>query len=60
MVKTEMPMDTGEVMDMIRERLSDHTGDDITFIFNKELAGKGEKLIYIGDSNFVLETPKRK
>ena len=60
MVKTEMPMDTGEVMDMIRERLSDHTGDDIAFIFNKEIAGPGEKLMYIEDSNFVLETPKRK
>ena len=35
MVKKEIPMDTGEVMDMIRDRLSDHTGDDITFIFNK-------------------------
>ena len=59
MVKKEIPMDTGEVMDMIRDRLSDHTGDDITFIFNKELAGPGEKLIYIEDSNFILEIPKK-
>ena len=59
MVKKEIPMDTGEVMDMIRDRLSDHTGDDITFIFNKEIAGPGEKLMYVGDSNFILEIPKK-
>ena len=59
MVKKEIPMDTGEVMNMIRDRLSDHTGDDITFIFNKEFAGPGKKLIYIEDSNFILEIPKK-
>jgi hypothetical protein len=58
MVKTEIPMDTGEVMDLFRERLSDHTGDDIAFIFNKEIAGPGERLIYVEDSMFILESPK--
>ncbi len=58
MNKREIPMDLGEVMDMIRERLSDHSGDDITFIFNKEIAGPGEKLIYQEDSNFMFEVPK--
>jgi len=57
MIKRKIPMDTGEVMDMIRERLSDYSGDDITFIFNKEIAGPGEKLIYEEDSNFILEVP---
>ena len=51
-------MDTGEVMDMIRERISDMTGDDITFVFNKEFAGPGEQLVYKEDSMFVLEVPK--
>ena len=59
MVKKEIPMDTGEVMDMFRDRFSDMSGDDITFIFNKEIAGPGEKLIYIEDSMFILEVPEK-
>jgi len=59
MVKKEIPMDTGEVMDMFRERIFDQNGHDIAFLFNKELASRGEKLIYKEDSMFVLEVPKK-
>ena len=54
----EILMDTGEVMDMIRDRLSDMSGDDIAFIFNQEFAGIGEKLVYKYDSLFNLTVPK--
>ena len=58
MVKKEISMDTGEVMDMFRDCLSEMSGDDITFIFNKEFARPGEQLVYKEDSMFVLEVPK--
>ena len=51
-------MDTGEVMDMLRERISNMSGINIADLFNREMAGCGEKLIYEQDSNFMLEVPK--
>ncbi|MBT6049124.1 hypothetical protein HN803_02915 [candidate division WWE3 bacterium] len=58
MVKKYIEMDTGEVMDMFRERISEMTGDDIAYLFNQELVRRGEKLIYHEDSIFTLEVPK--
>jgi len=58
MVKQELSMDMGEVLDLFRDRLSNMSKDDITFIFNRDFAERGEKLYFKQDSEFMFEAPK--
>ena len=58
MVRKKIPMDTGDVLDLFRNRIAGMTADDITFIFNNHFAKQGEKLIFQERENFILETKK--
>jgi len=58
MTKREIPMDTGLVLDLFRERISDMSGCDIEFIFNTHFANAGEKLVFQSQENFIFEVPK--
>jgi len=58
MTRKEIPMDTGNVLDLFRERIASMKADDIVFIFNNHFANKGEKLIFQDYENFILETKK--
>lgn len=48
-------MDTGNVLELFRDRISKMSGDDITFLFNNHLLEDGEKLVFEGKEQFVLE-----
>ncbi|MBT7350059.1 hypothetical protein HN803_04680 [candidate division WWE3 bacterium] len=58
MVRKEIPMDTGNVLDLFRDRIAAMTADDIVFLFNTHFANTGETLIFQDYENFVLETKK--
>jgi len=58
MVRKEIPMDTGNVLDLFKDRIAAMPADDIVFIFNNHFAKNGEKLIFQERENFVLETKK--
>jgi len=55
MIKKET-MDFGEVLDLIRERMKEHFGDEVAALFNNEYAihdtDLKEQIEYLGDSLF--------
>ena len=57
MNKKEIPMDTGNVLDLFRDRIASNNGGDIAFMFNTHFSNKGEKLVFVNNENFILEVP---
>jgi hypothetical protein len=57
MTKKEIPMDTGNVLDLFRDRIASMSGGDIEFHYNTYFANPGEQLIFVNNENFVLEVP---
>jgi hypothetical protein len=58
MIRKEIPMDTGNVLELFRDRICSMKGDDIVFLFNHHFATKDETLIFVGREQFKLEVRK--